>query len=711
MKIKKLFRALFGFLGKNYRHVLAIAVLIASAVAGAFPFRTAYIRLVSSFVDLFYSLKYYFFYLFDIDINFNVPVIQIEKSFFETFLPVDYEEFADKTSSYFQTLFSLDNFFAYNNDVLVNLSDFLTYFLLLAPTLILCVVLIGKLLSDKKNDDRQGEETKALKRYKRFEGKVLYPTIRWVKDYIDFLRTHSVYIKLFLAIWILNLNFGTIAIEFFAFYYYFVASFDFLHIYSQVVKLTLDLSFPLTTLPVPIWVIIVYVVIRVVSRRIGFKKLGIREAANCGFIQSFGIFMYVNGTVGMGKTTTLTDMSLSLSNIWRDKALELLQDNDYRFPKFPWILFEKQLCFAISEHTIYNLVTTEDYVRAHYKPTSEMLFGYDVERYGTEYYDGKVNYKLEDVLVNYAKEYFLYIHETSYIISNYGVREDQMKFDNGNLPVWNLDFFHRDGRFEAEQSVYSHVLDFDMLRMAKQVKENNENRNLLEYGIIDWTEGGKERGNQLTNAGLKITDEETNSKNDGLNDRCKLSRHPATVDNYPFIMVLMDDQRAESLNADLKDITSIINISGRSEEKLLLPLFFVEEIVIDFTRVHFDRYYTDFRYRRGDTTLPLYLLKNFAAACAHLRDRVYSQFGCIDETILTEDYKQEFAEHKYYIMPKKIYANRFCTDAYSGYFSERIRTCKKGLNDLPSFSSTRATETELLSENSYFFDRLYKRKK
>lgn len=40
--------------------------------------------------------------------------------------------------------------------------------------------------------------------------------------------------------------------------------------------------------------------------------------------------------MGKGKTTTITDMAISKSVMFRDKAFELILENDMKFPYFPW---------------------------------------------------------------------------------------------------------------------------------------------------------------------------------------------------------------------------------------------------------------------------------------------------------------------------------------------------------------------------------------
>ena len=130
-------------------------------------------------------------------------------------------------------------------------------------------------------------------------------------------------------------------------------------------------------------------------------------------------------------------------------------------------------------------------------------------------------------------------------------------------------------------SRHSHILDFDMLRLGRKVIENNKNANAFEFGVVVITEIGKERGNNLENQDKKKKDEGTNQKNDLFNSWLKMVRHSATVDNYPFVRVITDDQRPTSWGADARDLCDIIHIKESGEPKLAMPFFSLEELLYE----------------------------------------------------------------------------------------------------------------------------------
>lgn len=249
--------------------------------------------------------------------------------------------------------------------------------------------------------------------------------------------------------------------------------------------------------------------------------------------------------------------------MFRQKALEILQNNDMKFPYFPWILFEKELQKCMEYGTVYNLATVKEWVKLkrrrfeRHGNATRQLYGYDICRYGYEYDDALKTSTLFDVLETYAQAYFIYVIESSLIVANYSIRTDNAQMDNGNFPLWLTDFFPDCRR---ENSRHAHILDFDVLRLGKKVLENNPNAGSFEFGVVCITKIGKERGNNLELKEVKKGTDEANQKNDLFNSWLKMCRHSATVDNYPFIKVFTDEQRPESWGADARDLCDVVHI-------------------------------------------------------------------------------------------------------------------------------------------------------
>jgi hypothetical protein len=323
------------------------------------------------------------------------------------------------------------------------------------------------------------------------------------------------------------------------------------------------------------------------------------------------------------------------------------------------------------------------------------------------------------------------------IISNYAVRTDFTKIDTGNMPMWNLDFFARDSRRITADSRHSHILDFDMLRLGKKLIENNKLSNAFEFGIIAITETGKERGNQYKNLEIKdtikqlrdtIKELEKQNGNatmqkaellalttratqltDKFNDALKLIRHKCTVCGFPFARVFLDEQRAESLGADARDLCEIVHIKGKTDTKITMPFYFVGELIHDILFPKFTNTYTTYRFNRGDNTLLMYLIKRFAVAIHTHHIRIYNRFGYSTRILAIENSMgQPLQTAKYYLATKKIYSDRFSTDAYNDIFAKGLADVKIGVDGLPEYETHKANIDELKSQNSYYINDILK---
>ena len=505
---------------------------------------------------------------------------------------------------------------------------------------------------------------------------------------------------------------ASIVVAFVAFYLYFAVSFDFGAIYGQLCNLVLDIEVSLKHFPWFLTGTIAWRIFSHIREDIGRQMLEHHEAKNCGFIKELPIVSMSCGSMGKKKTTLTTDMSLSQTVMFRQEAFMRLQKQDMKFPFFPWVCFENEIKKCMEHGRIFNLASIRTWVaqkRTRYEKHGNVelqLYGYDVGRYGL-YFDSALKREyLFDVLETYAKLYFIYVIESSLLVSNYSVREDFVLYDMGNFPLWNFDFFPK--RY-PENSRFAHILDFDVLRLGKKVIENNPKAGSFEFGVVVITEVGKERANNLELKEVRRGADEANQKNDLFNAWLKMCRHSATVDNFPFIKVFTDEQRPESWGSDARDLCDILTITNSGKQKLALPFYTIEEMLCDWAFSRFIAMYYDFRYRRGDNTLLVYLLKCIVSKIWAHNERIYNRFGysvlSIEKERGTQDSKPE--KKRYFLANYKIYRERFTTDCFSDYFNDLAEKSGVGLMDYLAYKTVRASVEELKQQNSYFIRDLY----
>ena len=677
---------------------------------GIFVFRQSYCRAIEALIDLFGGFKYYLCTLFEIETSGLPSVTEYSKVIeWTAILPSDFENFKVNATEYFVALVSKENFLSWLSMSGNKIGIWAKVITILLPGIVGLFIVIKRLYAS--GNTKHNVDTVPLRIFKKASAVLYQPVKRFICGYIEFLRKHSGILTLWCVMWILHLNLASIIIAFFAYYFYFAVSFDVGSIYTQLVKMVLDLQPFFRFFPWWSLVIFAYVLFERFRKKVALNKLRKYEAKNCGFINELPIVSMTCGSMGKRKTTMITDMALSQEVMFRQKAFSILQKADMKFPYFPWICFEKELAACIEYGTVYNLATAKDWValkRSRFEKHHNcdwQLFGYDSQRYGLEYDDALKTSELFDVLETYAEAFFIYVLQTSLIVANYSIRTDNRLLSEENFPMWALDFF-TDGQ---KQSRHSHILDFDVLRLGKKILENNPKAGSFEFGVVAITEIGKERGNNLELKEVKKKNDETNQKNDLFNSWLKMCRHSATVDNYPFIKVFTDEQRPESWGADARDLCDIVNIVSAGDTKLALPFYTIEDMLSEMAFNRFTALYYDFRYRRGDNTLLVHILKSVTAWLWKRNARIYNKYGYsivkVEKERGTMDGKAE--NKRYFLMNYKIYRNRFTTDCFSDYFNDMAKRSNVGIKDYLEYATEKASVEELKSQNSYFINGLY----
>ena len=691
---------------------LTVLLSLAFVALAVFVFRTSYLRLGEAFVDFGKSMKYYFCTLFRIPAECDISVVRYSDLFnHDTVIPQSSEVFDYQSEAYRRLLIDKNNFTLWRKSTGKTIGEVARVLTLVLPLLVL--LLIGIKLIYQRPNTKHNIDTKPLRIHKAIIKRTILPVRDFIKGYIAFVGEHFVIVVVWTILWILNLNFGTIIIEFLAYYFYFAISFDVLKIYVQFVKLFIDLKVFFGTVPIPLVVILAVCIFEHWRRKIADLRLRHFEARNCGFIKELPIVSMTCGSMGKKKTTVITDMALSQEVMFRQEAFQRLQKADLKFPYFPWIAFEEELKKCMAHKTIYNLATCKEFVskkadryEKHHNDRLQ-LYGYDSERYGLTYDDTLKVYSLFDVMETYAKLYFIYVIESSLLVSNYSVREDNVLMDKGNFPLWNMNFFRKR---RIENSHHAHILDFDVLRLGKKIIADNPKAGSFEFGVVVITEVGKERGNNLELKEQKKVTDETNQKNDLFNSWLKMCRHSATVDNFPFIKVFTDEQRPESWGADARDLSDIIHIVSSGEQKIVFPCYDIEEMISEWLFNKFIGLYYDFRFIRGDNTLLIYLLKQMTSILYKRNIRIYNKYGYSRLMVETEcgtmDRKRK--RKRYFLSSAKIYSDRFSTDCFSDFFNDMARKTKIGFADYAEYLSSKATVDELKQQHSYFIEALYK---
>ena len=647
---------------------------------------------------LFDSIIYYFNFVFSAHES-GSPSITTIPSGVDSQLPLTWNEFVSLLSRWWKVLWTSENFNAY----IVAVGDFLeplSKVLALLIPLIACLVLIFKQFAIPRENVQRKKST-PLRAFLSVENNVLKPIFVYVKELVLFGVTKKLIHYMFIATFCVFFNILAIVIELLAFVFYFVVSYDFLSIYAIFVRTFCNLA-PVFSLPFIVWILaVIFVILRYRKRR-AQRFLNALEGFNEDFIKELPIISMSVGTMGSKKTTCITDMALSASNIFREQAKKTMIEKSLLFPNFNWRLFEDELIACCKDGTMYSLRSAKKFIQVlgrEYGTSKDvkLLFDYDVKNYPLRVYDGLRHVTIWKAMEVYAQCFFIYTRQ-SITVSNYAIKENSRIEFVGNSPIVTSDF-HSDDR-EGE---FSHVINFDSLRLGRKFKDSYRDRKkrpFFDFGIIVVTEAGKERGNQLDTRGQKKDDENVNQLNDLFNDFIKLIRHRCTVDYFPYAIVFFDDQRPESLGADCRELAYINQIAGSSELKLSMPFFWIEELIHEWIYPKYVDYNEEYNFYSGKTTLRYYLYTKLVSWIHNFYVRTYNRYGYYALTINQQSGKMdgEPVEKFYYLSRKKIYSDVFATDCYGEYLADDVT--KAGIDMLPCYANVVPSRKEYDEQNS-----------
>ena len=293
---------------KVFNITVTVLIFAGFTLLGIFVFRVSYCRSYEALIDLYGSFKYYFGNLFGFETS-ELPSVILPSEILNnnTNLPADMGGFTDKTKDYFYWFFNGENFKLWGATTAEKLANVLKITLILPVGI--CLWIVVKRLYENPNNN-YNQDTKPLKAYKFITAKTVVPLRKVMVNYIDFIRGRRYIWITWLIIWVFHLNLATIVIEFFAYYLFFAISFNVGSIYTQFVKLFVDLQVIFTYVPLWIFVIIGLVLFDRWRRNVAKNRLRHFEARNCGFINELPIVSMTCGSMGKKKTTIITDMAL-----------------------------------------------------------------------------------------------------------------------------------------------------------------------------------------------------------------------------------------------------------------------------------------------------------------------------------------------------------------------------------------------------------------
>ena len=719
---------------KDYRHLICyIATLISLACSFLFP--NALPRTAEVLRDIVTSFLFYVYEIFGSVGNPFIPYVvrKQEWKFTEeiwkpiTVLPHTLEEFLQYWKAFFKLIFDLNNI----ADYFSLLGDLLNYAykfaLVIMPFVIAAVIFINQ-IRDNHCTVRNKKSTPLIY-FERFLFNVIYRIVAWIKDFISFIQDNTHYVKILSLIWALYFNVFSILGAVFAYYLYFISTWDVLSLYMQLLKLQTDLTPVVRFIPGIIWLTIAVIVYEHIAHSMALNRLYYFDRANKSFVRKLGNITTVYGEPGAGKTKLITALALTEEIRMYDDALKIMLNRASQFPNFPWQNFVDFLNDQISKRLIVDAASAKNAIKDMREQFDELpgklsfedwqlvckitpnvfdvTFNYDYEHYRYTYNNELKIVHLFEALESYAAAYVMYSIETTLIFANYSIRVDSLVHDYGNMPFRDNDFFSRPTEYQEAYSLHAHIFDFDILRrLGKQMISNNPQARLAPCGVIVVSEIDKEFKNSLQLKEVKSDSSEANQKND-LHDACLMMiRHAVVIDFISFVSVIADLQRPEAWGANGRELGQVYYISDKSEVSPVLPffsLYWCFEALYLPIKSWWDRYDRTYRQNRSDTILFIYLLRNVMTFMTNIYDRINGKFGVqtLDLEYQSGRMDGKISTDKFRILSKVHLSNRYRTDCLAS-IHDTYEPNAMHIDDFKMYAGELATMEELDEQNSYF---------
>ena len=703
----------------NIYQLIILSFLVVAVTATVFNF-TTHKLLAKSAVELADSSVYYFRSIFSEEpiVDQRISFLSFDESIVKSVVPINITVFGYHFLSFWEIMFNGDFASLTWSNFFVFLANFAKFILLIALPVVVLFVVIYNLIYRKIPDSDPEKESVPLKIFLYFKKYVLDPVTTFCKNlWFEFVYGAKRMFFLTAIILVLyNLNIISFVLSFFAWYLYFVFSIDFVSIWYLFVKLLICLSPLLKPIFWPLWFIVFIALIIYLKIKSGFRRLEDMYEKNDEFVEELGIITGIYGVPGSGKNLLEIAIATQKEVLLRRQAESSMMEIRSEFPDFPFRSLEAEVESLFNGNEKVNKIQIEKHFERKFKDLDE-IYGYDLKTKKNAHYDQLKVADIKSELTDYAQLYYIYI--SALASSTYSLRYDKGIVVDGNFPSLTYDFFHRDFR-DDHNSENAKIFDLNLIRLQNQVDsedydidddKKDKNITLFDFGLLTLSEFGKDRGNRYTNIARK--EQKVKPFNDGLANCLGVLRHLTTVRYKQYGFIIWDDQKLSSFSGYESAMaeTNIFITGKKSNNKLALPLWWIESILLQWFSWKFNNRYSKYIRLRNDKTLYSYYVGHCSSFFNNLTRNINSIFGYRRMSLSLSGVnvngaQESRGESSFFLMNKIVFSNRYRTDCYKGFFDKLKMQAKKGINQFDSFEGNAATIDELIKTRGYFASEL-----
>lgn len=697
---------------KTWRHLMALTICVLILVFTYFKETDAFLRAFTSGKIFGQKVSFFarFFFMDPEPAGYLLPEMAGYPNAFPGLGAVDLNAFWPDLADWFKLLFKKGQFLVWLEGILDGFSGFARGMMLLLMALIFVVVIFQGYFDENKYI--WSRQSAPLKGWLWFRDQPLSAFNNWVIEYAKWFY-RSPYLWFVATIVFFDLRMVSLILDVVGEYFYFFASFSVISLLDVVFAMLVSFIKAFSFLTPFGWGILIYILFRVYSYRQArmFIEGRLIPHDEAMVNADTGVFTLILGKMRGGKTTLATAFARIVNTIYHKNAYDNMNRVSLMFPEFPYQPFERDIVRLAGKRRIVNMQQAAAFAYRLYEKSLQnprILYGYNVDKSRSVFYDGAVNIGIADALAIYAESYWIYVHAGNLIASNYPIRTDDFRLDKGHLVLWDSNYFKRKNKHLGDFSWLSHILIWDMLRFGKKVDENNKYKDAAGPMVAVATEFGKEYGNMISNSVYSAVDDTANPKNDFLDYSLKLGGHLANIWHTNFFKMIADEQRSGSLSSNLVNVAQTIFTADpkNQREKIALHLWWVEPLILEWVIKLRDKFYSKYRFNREDQTLMLLLIDSLASLAYQRLSYVYNRFGYKEFNLpnCTADSSGNLIEgeiEKFYIINYVDFSYRFESACMKDFLNAKKSDAIRGFFDIPTYKGIMPTKEEWELQGSY----------
>ena len=607
---------------------------------------------------------------------------------------------------------------SYWKDYAIHMSGVMHSLSLVLSTLM--VLLLGILIYKKSRKyipNDKCHDTRFLRRYKSIK-KWLNKHYERIKSFVMNHYSNKILIT-FVVLLIAYLQLITIAVDFIANYYFFMASFSFDVIWKGFVLMLADFLPAYFSFPLLVRLGFLYFLFDRWRIHRADEKLRKMADTNIEYLDSCGNQILINGAPRSGKNALATTLAvLYVQELLPQKLLGIMKDIERKFPFVNYsalrneIRLKKDAGIYKNQLNIFSdfFKKTEEFDR-----TNSLSIFYVENEKDLQVWDELTVEGIDHALCDWTLAYFFYSMRSPLAVGNYNILfNDPLNPDPHYFNVAQTDAL-QESREEYLARMGTKVINYDYLRLGEKFQMyEKKNSYIPDIGCYFITEIGKERGSSDAVKKMDGTAKKVNQKNDKFRERLLIWSHISIVRFNTLFKVIADEQRNLGLNAEMRaTFESTILIDRRkTKDGLALRSWSIEMMLCKWILNAYDRYSLRRSEIKERQTGRNYFIKRVIRPINRYYLRrtnkySYTQINALASNGSTEGVSDDVEKKKLFIINKIAHSGRYETANMKKLFLNQMALSRMSFDDQCTFQSASPSPLEYRYMNSFAYHDLF----